>query len=199
MYTFILKIWGMCVRPIALFLLFKIQMKICMKPKKVGGGAWSRVMYIEILECFHGNKTEHWVRTLVTQRVKNLPAIWDLTCVWIPGFGRSPGEGNGNPLQYSCLENPMDRGAWWPRAHGVAERLSTAQRAQCDGLEPAFLAPKHLTIHDNSGILTNGTSYMYKIGSGFVPSRHACQGPEMFSFFPQLQRREQHWQLVDRG
>ena len=30
----------------------------------------------------------------------------------IPGFGRSPGEGNGNPLQYSCLENPMDRGAW---------------------------------------------------------------------------------------
>ena len=31
----------------------------------------------------------------------------------IPGSGRSPGEGNGNPLQYSCLENPMDRGAWW--------------------------------------------------------------------------------------
>ena len=31
----------------------------------------------------------------------------------IPGFGRSPGEGNGNPLQHSCLENPMDRGAWW--------------------------------------------------------------------------------------
>ena len=31
----------------------------------------------------------------------------------IPGSGRSPGEGNGNPLQYSCLENPMDGGAWW--------------------------------------------------------------------------------------
>ena len=31
----------------------------------------------------------------------------------IPGLGRSPGEGNGNPLQYSCLENPMDRGVWW--------------------------------------------------------------------------------------
>ena len=39
---------------------------------------------------------------------------------WIPGLGRSPGEGNGNPLQYSCLENPMDRGAWWATAHGVA-------------------------------------------------------------------------------
>ena len=37
----------------------------------------------------------------------------------IPGFGRSLGEGNGNPLQYSCLENPMDRGAWWALVHGV--------------------------------------------------------------------------------
>ena len=39
----------------------------------------------------------------------------------IPGSGRSPGEGNGNPLQYSCLENPMDGGAWQAAVHGVAE------------------------------------------------------------------------------
>ena len=39
----------------------------------------------------------------------------------IPGSGRSPGEGNGNPLQYSCLENPMDRGAWWATVHGFAK------------------------------------------------------------------------------
>ena len=39
----------------------------------------------------------------------------------IPGLGRSPGEANGNPLQYSCLENPMDRGAWWATVHSVAE------------------------------------------------------------------------------
>ena len=39
----------------------------------------------------------------------------------IPGSGRSPGEGNGNPLQYSCLENPMDGGAWWATVHGVAK------------------------------------------------------------------------------
>ena len=47
----------------------------------------------------------------------------------IPGFGRSSGEGNGNPLQYSCLENPMDGGAWWATVHGVANsqtRLSTS-------------------------------------------------------------------------
>ena len=38
----------------------------------------------------------------------------------IPGLGRSPGEGNGNPVQYSCLGNPMGKGAWWAIAHGVA-------------------------------------------------------------------------------
>ena len=42
---------------------------------------------------------------------------------WVQSLGRenSPGEGNGNPLQYSCLENPMDRGAWWATVHGVAK------------------------------------------------------------------------------
>ena len=39
----------------------------------------------------------------------------------IPGLGRSPGEGHGNPLQYSCLENTMDRGAWWAIAHRVTK------------------------------------------------------------------------------
>ena len=39
----------------------------------------------------------------------------------ISGLGRFPGEGNGNPLQYSCLENPMDRGAWWATVHGVSK------------------------------------------------------------------------------
>ena len=44
----------------------------------------------------------------VAEMVMSLPAMRE-----IPGLGRFPGEGNGNPLQYSCLENPMDRGAWW--------------------------------------------------------------------------------------
>ena len=39
----------------------------------------------------------------------------------IPGMGRSNGEGNGNPLQYFCLENPIDRGAWWATVHEVAK------------------------------------------------------------------------------
>ena len=43
---------------------------------------------------------------------------------FIPGSGRSPGEGNGNPFQYSCLGNPMDRGVWWATVHGVAKSWS---------------------------------------------------------------------------
>ena len=49
--------------------------------------------------------------------VKNLPA----NAGSVSGFGRFPGGGNGNPFQYSCLENPMDRGAWRATVHGVAK------------------------------------------------------------------------------
>ena len=52
--------------------------------------------------------------------VKNLPAKAGDTGS-VPGSGRSPGEGNSNLLQYSCLGNPMDRGAWWAIVHGVAK------------------------------------------------------------------------------
>ena len=69
--------------------------------------------------------------------VKNLPAkagdARDM-CL-IPGLGRYPGVGNGNPLQYSYLENHMDRGAWWATVHGVTEsdmtellRMHTCQK-----------------------------------------------------------------------
>ena len=53
--------------------------------------------------------------------VKNMPASAGDTRDMgsIPGSGKSPGEGNGNPLQYSCLENPMDRGVWWAIVHEV--------------------------------------------------------------------------------
>ena len=57
---------------------------------------------------------------LLQHSAKNMPAnaedIKDAGS--IPGWGRSPGGGHGNPLQYSCLENPMDRGAWWATAQG---------------------------------------------------------------------------------
>ena len=52
----------------------------------------------------------------------------------ILGLGRSLGEGNGNPLQYSCLENPVDRGAWHVTAHGVTESNNTEQRSTHTGI-----------------------------------------------------------------
>ena len=52
----------------------------------------------------------------------------------ISGSGRSPGEGDGTPLQYSCLENPMDRGAWRPTVHGVTKSLTQpSDRTTCAG------------------------------------------------------------------
>ena len=70
--------------------------------------------------------------------VKNLTAnageIRDASL--IPGFGRSPGGGHGNPLQYSCLENSMDRGAWWATIHRVTKSWARMKPfityVQCD-------------------------------------------------------------------
>ena len=45
----------------------------------------------------------------------------------IPGLGRSPGGGHSNPLKYSCLKNPMDKGTWWATVHGVTESDTTEQ------------------------------------------------------------------------
>ena len=66
--------------------------------------------------------------------VKNLPAnAGDAGS--IPGLGRSPGGGNGKPLQNSCLENPMDRGAWWTTVHKVAKSQTSLN-------ELAYIHPK---------------------------------------------------------
>ena len=71
--------------------------------------------------------------------VKNPPAMQE-TLGLIPGLGRSPGGGHGNPLQYSCLENPMDGGAWWAIVHEVVESDMTEQlnTAQHTGVSECF-------------------------------------------------------------
>ena len=65
----------------------------------------------------------------------------------IPGLGRSPGEGNGNPLQYSCLENPMDGGAWWATVHG-SQRVGhdwATSLSLSDSVFYAYLEPEEDT------------------------------------------------------
>ena len=61
--------------------------------------------------------------------VKNMPAnAGDVRdTAWIPESGRSPGGGSGNPLQYSCLENPTDRGAWQAIVHGLVKESDTTE------------------------------------------------------------------------
>ena len=67
--------------------------------------------------------------------VKNLPAnegdVRDMGL--IPGWGRSPGGRHGNPLQYSCLKTPMDRGAWWATVHEVANSWTQLKRLSMHG------------------------------------------------------------------
>ena len=75
--------------------------------------------------------------------VKNMPASAGDTRDMgsIPKSGKSPGEGNGNPLQYSCLENPMDRGVWWATVHGVtnSQTLTEQQEWHSKGLTGNYL------------------------------------------------------------
>ena len=81
--------------------------------------------------------------SFVAQLVKNPPAMWEIQWLsgkesvcnagatgdtgLIPGSGRYHGEGHGNPLQYSCLKNPMNRGAWWATVHGGRKELDTTE------------------------------------------------------------------------
>ena len=75
---------------------------------------------------FNANHTMKWA-SHVELVVKNPPAnAGDIRDVGsVPRLGRSPGEGHGNPLQDSCLENPMGRGAWWVTVHGVTASDTT--------------------------------------------------------------------------
>ena len=66
----------------------------------------------------------------------------------IPGSGRSPGEGNGNPLQDSCLENPKDKRAWWAVVHGVAKSQTQPKRLSIQwGLERAKLGDSNSPVN----------------------------------------------------
>ena len=67
----------------------------------------------------------------------------------IPGSGRSPGEGNGNPLQYSCLENPMDGGAWWATVYRVAK-----SRTRLSDLTFTFLYVNSLKVCPTDALST---------------------------------------------
>ena len=74
---------------------------------------WKKILYTR-------THTHTHKAPLISQMIKHLPDNAGDPRL-IPGVGRSPGKGNGNPLQYSCLGNPMVRGAWWATVYGVAK------------------------------------------------------------------------------
>ena len=106
----------------------KVTVHFTLSPE-VYKGSWistSSPTYVIVCLMYY-SPSGGWA-SLVAQMVKNLPAMRETTWVWslglIPGLGKSPGEVNGNLLQYSCLENPMDRGAWGATVHWVANSLT---------------------------------------------------------------------------
>ena len=78
----------------------------------------------------------------------------------IPGLGRSPGEGNGNPFQYSCLENPMEAGAWWATVHGVAK----SRKRLSDFTFTFKLSHRNLFFH-----ISGGQKSGIKVLAGLIP------------------------------
>ena len=86
------------------------------------GAQLCRVFQAVKRESEFDSKYNVWA-SQVTPMIKNLPANARDTrdTGSIPEMGRSPGVGNGNPFQYSCLENSMDKGTWWATVHGAAK------------------------------------------------------------------------------
>ena len=107
--------------------------KMCYQDRLIAGVLWA-----------HDNA---WAASQVTPVVTTLSAsaghIRDAGL--IPGSGRSPGGGDGNALQYFCLENPMDRGVWWATVHGVAQSQTWLKRLST--MHNNAWIPKHIHAH----------------------------------------------------
>ena len=108
-----------------------------------------------------------WMLFTVAQMAKaSAHIVGDLGS--IPGSGRSPGEGKGNPLQHSCLENPMDREAWWATVHEVAE----SQHAWATSLTHSlsWLASAAVRLYPERMLFALCTSSKFNINN--------CSGPK---------------------
>ena len=97
--------------------------------------------------------------------VKNLPANAEDTGSILES-GRLPREGNGNPLQYSCLGNSMDRGAWWATIHGVAKESDTTQQLNnyiyiCTYTHTYIHIYTHMHTHIRSDEYIHSKRYIY--------------------------------------
>ena len=105
----------------------------------------------------------------------------------IPGLGRSPGEGKGNSLQCSCLENPTDRAAWWAPGHGVTKsRTQQGVHGRRVAMSPAVAltpaAPAVVQALEHSEALL--LQWLYRDPPHWTLSRHARLSPSCLSAIP---------------
>jgi len=114
--------------------------------------------------------------------VKNLLSMWERDLGSIPGSGRFPGEGNGKPLQYSCLSNPMDRGVWWATVYGIPKSRNPFQNTVL-----WQLGLKHMNLK-NTHLVHNTTWHKALLGG--TGEKEACwfsgASVSLWAFFSRL-------------
>ena len=134
------------------------------------------IRYSDTIRLIGLVRTKKQLAFLVVQMVKNAP-----------GLGRSLGEENGNPLQYSCLENSMDRGAWWATVHGVAEELDTTKQLNNKGwvmkCQPlgCYLRNVFPLVHHAAGSNRSPNTRDHELWSQPPHSPSPCDGANLWS------------------
>ena len=98
----------------------------------------------------------------------------------IPAWGRSPGEGNGNSFQYSCLGNPMDRGAWWTTVHGVGKRHDWGTEHTCTSLCPCACVRTHTHTHTDGHMPSRLLGSPLQLYPLFLPFAFSASALEIF-------------------
>ena len=122
--------------------------------------------------------------------VKNLPANARGTgdSGSIPGSGRSPGERDGNPLQYSCLENPMDRRVWWATVYRV-----TNSRTLLKWLSVRVRTHTHTHTHDTMGQWATNTKRLYSSLKRLIWGQGVASSPKASSWCWKPEANKSHW------
>ena len=119
----------------------------------------------------------------MAQQVKNPPAIQETQETWgdtedsssIPGLGRSPAEGNSNALQYSCLKNPIDGGAWWATVHRVAKsRTPLSDLVQGENRDKGSVLKPCCALND-VGVRCACPNCSLKFLYSLLPGCHMCE------------------------
>ena len=111
--------------------------------------------------------------------VKHLPTMWGPR--FDPWVGKNPGEGNGNPLQYSCLESPMDRGAWRATAYRVAKSRTRLKQLSMAQQHPSKIKTVSIFLNLTRDISKNPTPIILNVRNLMIRNRIDIPSPLLFN------------------